>query len=431
MSDLTCDNRRIHCRMDVPGSLRSMIPLWYLLIVLLFSNSASYGFQPVQLLGPALPARGRLLTCDRGVCKWPQLRARRVLPPTMVEKGRRGTDDDAQVSLAVKLLLSRRGFIGASAAAAASGLVLKDLTSLVVPAAHAEEGSTKGQVMYDLGLDRDYKAPGEMLVDPDGTVEKSPADKRSYRSLVLANGLRVLIASDPKVETAAAALNVHVGHFSDPDYVPGLAHFCEHMLFLGNKKFPQEGELENFLASYSGSSNAYTSDEDTCYFFNLNSGGFRPALERFSQFFVSPLFTATAVSREINAVDSENSKNLQTDSWRFNQLEKVRANPEHPVAKFGTGNKETLETELKKMGKDAREELLKFYDKFYSANMMSLAVIGKEDLHTLQSWVVELFSSIPNKDVMPPEERWAGKILPYSMEASNVIYNVVPIQDER
>jgi len=412
--------------------MRSLLPLWHLLLVLLFSNNASHGFQTANHLGSAVSGRGRLLACGRAVCASPRLRARRAVPLAMVEdKGRRETGGDAQVSLAVKLLMSRRGFISASAAAAASGVVLKDLSSLVAPAAHAEDAVVREEVMYDLGLDKDYKAPGRIMVDPEGTVETSPADKRSYRSLVLANGLRVLIASDPKVETSAAALNVHVGHFSDPDYVPGLAHFCEHMLFLGNKKFPQEGELENFLSSYSGSSNAYTSDEDTCYFFNLNSAGFRPALERFSQFFVSPLFTATAVSREINAVDSENSKNLQTDSWRFNQLEKVRANPAHPVAKFGTGNKETLEVNLKKSGRDVREELLKFYDKYYSANMMSLAVIGREDLNTLQSWVEELFSPIPNKDVKPPEESWAGKILPYSREASNVVYNVVPIQDER
>ncbi len=34
-----------------------------------------------------------------------------------------------------------------------------------------------------------------------------------------------------------AAMNVHVGHFSDPENIPGIAHFCEHMLFLGSSKY--------------------------------------------------------------------------------------------------------------------------------------------------------------------------------------------------
>jgi insulysin len=58
---------------------------------------------------------------------------------------------------------------------------------------------------------------------------------------------------------------------------------------------------------------------------------------RFAQFFLSPLFTASATEREVNAVNSENDKNLQSDSWRLYQLEKATADPKHPFSKFGTG----------------------------------------------------------------------------------------------
>ncbi|CAM9700624.1 unnamed protein product [Choristocarpus tenellus] len=71
-------------------------------------------------------------------------------------------------------------------------------------------------------------------------VDKSPNDSRLYRALRLANGLQVLLVSDPDAKSAAAAMDVHVGHFSDPDGLPGLAHFCEHLLFLGTDKYPDE-----------------------------------------------------------------------------------------------------------------------------------------------------------------------------------------------
>jgi len=58
---------------------------------------------------------------------------------------------------------------------------------------------------------------------------------------------------------------------------------------------------------------------------------------RFAQFFLEPLFTASMVEREINAVNSENDKNLQNDSWRLYQLEKSLADPDHDYNKFGTG----------------------------------------------------------------------------------------------
>ena len=35
--------------------------------------------------------------------------------------------------------------------------------------------------------------------------------------------------------------NKLTGCFQDPVELPGLAHFCEHMLFLGTEKYPEEG----------------------------------------------------------------------------------------------------------------------------------------------------------------------------------------------
>ena len=77
-------------------------------------------------------------------------------------------------------------------------------------------------------------------------VVKSEADKRDYRALLLGNGMKVVLVSDPTTDKAAAALDVNIGFMSDP--IPGLAHFCEHMLFLGTKKYPDENEYNKYLS---------------------------------------------------------------------------------------------------------------------------------------------------------------------------------------
>lgn len=41
-----------------------------------------------------------------------------------------------------------------------------------------------------------------------------------------------------------------IGHMCDPKELPGLAHFCEHMLFLGTEKFPVENEYPRFLSEH-------------------------------------------------------------------------------------------------------------------------------------------------------------------------------------
>ena len=73
----------------------------------------------------------------------------------------------------------------------------------------------------------------------------------------------------------------------------------------------------------------------------------------------------------------EHKKNRQQDSWRMFQLEKSLSNPNHPYCHFGTGNLETLFENPKRNGKNIRDELLKFHDSYYSANIMKLCVLGR------------------------------------------------------
>ena len=136
---------------------------------------------------------------------------------------------------------SRRKLLQGAAVGVAGLFAEKGFPQLVQPARAADLLPEQAPgVAYDLGLDQFNLSPGKKVVLPDLEVEKSPADTRSYRALTLANGLRVLLSSDPRADQSAAALDVHVGHFSDPPDLPGLAHFCEHMLFLGNAKYPGE-----------------------------------------------------------------------------------------------------------------------------------------------------------------------------------------------
>lgn len=227
-------------------------------------------------------------------------------------------------------------------------------------------------------------------------IEKPDLDDREYKTVTLSNGLTALLIHDAKTDKAAAALDVNVGAFSDYEHLPGLAHFCEHLLFMGTEKYPQENEYSSFLSNHGGHSNAYTAAEDTNYYFEVNQEHLEGALDRFSQFFIAPLFDPSCKDREILAVDSENKKNLQNDLWRLYQLDKSSSNPLHPYHKFSTGNKETLGDIPTSQGIDVRAELLKFYKDSYSSNLMKVTVLGRESLETLESWVSDKFSAVPN-----------------------------------
>lgn len=136
----------------------------------------------------------------------------------------------------------------------------------------------------------------------------------------------------------------------------------------------------------------------------MKKGPLYGALDRFAQFFVKPLFLEDTLDRELRAVDSENKKNLQSDTWRLHQLAKSLSSPRHPFHSFSTGNFKVLHDDPLERGVKIRDAFIDFYKKHYSANRMRLVVLGKETLDELQSWVEELFADVENQDL--PQLRW-------------------------
>ena len=171
-----------------------------------------------------------------------------------------------------------------------------------------------------------------------------------------------------------------------------------------------ENGYSSFLSDHGGSSNAFTGMENTNYFFELKTHAkFKPALDMFSAFFKCPLFTESATDRELQAVDSEHSKNIQDDFWRLYQVEKTTSNPGHPFHKFATGDRKTLEETPKRKGINVRDALLDFHAQYYSANRMSLVLLGRETLEELEGYAQESFSGVENKHTPFPSY---GKELP-------------------
>ena len=342
----------------------------------------------------------------------------------------------------------------------------------------------------------------------------SPNDPYSYRHITLQNGLRaLLIVEKPKSaaerarlesakkkatkkgapssnaeadedvgsddsKPATVALAVRVGHWSDPEKIPGLAHFCEHMLFMGNTQYPSENEWEEYLSEHGGSSNAFTDSGHTCYYFDINAKYLHPALQRFAQFFISPLFAPSATKREIRAVDSEFRDCFNGDEERMSELVNHTAslvNPQHPAGKWGWGNLESLETNLKPKkaagdqaaagkgkksangkGKpasspspspqpsiDLRSELKSFHARHYTSNSMCLVVFqASGKLDKLEKWIRTEFEAIPNNGQQAETFESAGHPFlppgrslddptppPPEQTCLQRIYSVVPIKE--
>ncbi|WP_372761787.1 insulinase family protein [Pseudoalteromonas sp.] len=215
-------------------------------------------------------------------------------------------------------------------------------------------------------------------------------DNRAYRAITLDNGLKVLLVQDKESTKAAASMAVNAGHFDDPVDRQGLAHFLEHMLFLGTDLYPDSGSFNNFVSQAGGSSNAWTGTEHTCYFFDINNQEFAAALQQFSRFFIAPLLNPAETEKERNAIDAEFKLKIKDDGRRIYQVHKETVNPAHPFAKFSVGNLQTLADRERCIS----DELSDFFQQYYQAQWMTLVLCANESLDTQQHWVTQYFSAI-------------------------------------
>ena len=254
-------------------------------------------------------------------------------------------------------------------------------------------------------------------------MKQSPNDFKKYRSLTLDNGLRVLLIQNEETDKCAAALAVNVGHFNDPDDRQGLAHFLEHMLFLGTEKYPDGSEYQRFISQHGGSNNAWTATEHTCFYFDIHHQHFNDALDRFSQFFISPLLADEFITKERKNIEAEFKLKLKDDIRRLYDVHKETINQRHPFSKFSVGNIDTL---ADKNGESISREVNSFFEQYYQANYMTLAIEGPQTLEELTRLAKKMFSGIKNsKSTLTPITEPL-----YLSEHQSIYLNVKPVKND-
>ena len=217
------------------------------------------------------------------------------------------------------------------------------------------------------------------------TVRRPATDHAEYAHTHLPNGLQVLVVQDAKAAKAGYSVAVSAGSFYDPPDLPGLAHFCEHLLFLGTEKYPDESSYDKFLSRHDGNNNAFTEQERTVFFNEISHTGLDEGLDRFAQFFIKPLFKQQMVGQELDAVNSEHVKNIPDQGRRLWQLLRSTAGNESVVGRFYTGTKESL-----RHGDNATVAALKKYHaENYCAPRMALVIVSNHSTSDLQvGWSV-------------------------------------------
>lgn len=254
---------------------------------------------------------------------------------------------------------------------------------------------------------------------------------RTHKLCKLPNGLLTLVISDPAENSSACSLSVATGSHNDPSEVPGLAHLCEHMvLAAGSKKYPEPGYYHKMIMKNGGSQNAFTTGEQTTFYFELPNiyysleKGFDEALEVFASFFSEPIFNSTLINKEIYAIESEHDVNLSNQGKIFYQATRLLANINHPFSRFSTGNISTLNGIPHLKNLNLKTLLHEYFKENFCASKMTLCLRGPQSIHYLAKLALTKFSTIRSN---PQRFRYSSPISPInSKRFSNEWIEVAP-----
>lgn len=229
---------------------------------------------------------------------------------------------------------------------------------------------------------------------------------------------------DSDAGQSTAALAVAAGHFQDPDDAQGLAHFLEHMLFLGTKSYPEAAGYQTFMSQHGGHHNAWTGTEFSSYYFSIDPTHFDAGLDRFIRFFYEPLFTPEWIDKELLSVESEFQLKRRDELRRLYQVHKATANPAHPFSKFSVGNLSTLKIERQQ---SLQSLLQDFFHRWYHAERMTLVLAGPHSLDELAAMAERHGGAIENRG----GRRQPVTVPLYRAEQLGIELQVRPIKEAR
>lgn len=223
-------------------------------------------------------------------------------------------------------------------------------------------------------------------------IDKPKFDLRDFVGGILKNNVKYVFINDKTLEKSFVTVAVNIGSYSNPKDYDGLAHFLEHMLFMGSEKYCDENFYFEKLNESGGNSNAYTDSMETVYYFNIFDDKLSYIFEIFSRFFIDPLFAENSVGREKKAVNSEHKKNINSDMWRKHQFTLDLINKKSSLNNFGTGSLNTLDKP------DIRDKLIDFYNKYYTSDNISICIASSKSFDELKKLIDSTFGFIKRRN---------------------------------
>lgn len=207
--------------------------------------------------------------------------------------------------------------------------------------------------------------------------------------LKLDNGMTALIVPNHKLPIFSLYMFYKVGGKNEVKGITGASHFLEHMMFKGAKRYGQN-RIDFLIEGSGGSTNAYTTNDQTVYYENLPTSELATILDVESDRMENLLLDPDAFEKERQVVLEE--RKMRYENSPRGQLYLELMQTLFKGSPYGTsviGDIDDLKTET-------REQIHAYFKRFYAPNNLTLVLVGDVDPKKAKQIITEKFASIPS-----------------------------------
>lgn len=215
----------------------------------------------------------------------------------------------------------------------------------------------------------------------------------------LKNGLTVILYNDHSSPLVTTQLAFRVGSKHEPKGKTGMAHFFEHLMFRGSKKYSAE-DFEAVVSKNGGRYNAYTSHDLTNYYETMPSGNLDIILKINADRMRNLIFNKKMIKKEREVVKEE--KRYRRESSVSNHLIQILFETIYKDHHYGW----TVIGSLEDLNTTRIKDLKKFYNTFYAPNNAVLVIAGDFKSSKAKKLINNYFAPIsPQKLPLPPQNK--------------------------
>lgn len=224
-----------------------------------------------------------------------------------------------------------------------------------------------------------------------------------YRIREYANTLRLIYKKMPGVSSVALGVWINVGSRHEEEHICGISHFLEHLVFKGSKNYSGD-EIKESVEGVGGSLNAFTSEENTCYYAKFPARCAGRIFNVLSDMVLYPRLRASDIEKERTVIIEEIKMYKDLPQFQVQEIFDALLWPNHPLGRSIAGTIESVSG-------ITRRNLQDYHSRWYGPAGIVVACAGDVDEKMLERFVLAAFSklrSVPAAGVLPFSLRKEG-----------------------